>query len=143
MPGVSDETLAALEANIQAMGRFTDNLRSVSLLEVMKRATKGLGFVAAPQAQAAQFQCRCSRERAVASLTYFGMQERQSMMNDGAGSGVPLVQRALPDHPWRDRRPRLAGSARTGLKRSETGLSVRPVCDHITLQSKAGSTIQT
>lgn len=83
MPGVSDETLAALEANIQAMGSFTDNLRSVSLLEVMERATKGLGFVVAPQAQAAQFQCRCSRERAVASLTYFGMQERQSMMDDG------------------------------------------------------------
>ena len=83
MPGVSDETLAALEANIKAMGSFTDNLRSVSLLEVMERATKGLGFVAAPQAQPAQFRCRCSRERAVASLTYFGMQERQSMMDDG------------------------------------------------------------
>ncbi len=83
MPGVTDQTLSALESNIKAMGSFTDNLRSVSLLEVMERATQGLDFVAAPQAQAAQFRCRCSRERAVASLTYFGMQERQSMMDDG------------------------------------------------------------
>ena len=65
------------------MGSFTDNLRRMSLLEVMERATAGLNLVAAPQAQAAQFQCRCSRERAVASLAFFGMQERQTMMDDG------------------------------------------------------------
>ncbi|TSA85874.1 Hsp33 family molecular chaperone HslO [Deinococcus detaillensis] len=83
MPGVSDETLQALEQNIAAMGSFTDNLRLVSLLEVMEKATAGLNLVAAPQAQAARFQCRCSRERAVASLAFFDMSERQNMIEDG------------------------------------------------------------
>ncbi|AZI42313.1 Hsp33 family molecular chaperone HslO [Deinococcus psychrotolerans] len=83
MPGVSDETLQALEQNIAAMGSFTDNLRRVSLLEVMEKATAGLNLVAAPQAQAARFQCRCSRERAVASLAFFDMSERQNMIEDG------------------------------------------------------------
>lgn len=83
MPGASDETLKQLEANIAVMGSFTDNLRRVSLLEVMEKATAGLTLVAAPQAQAARFQCRCSRERAVSSLAFFGMSERQAMMDDG------------------------------------------------------------
>jgi molecular chaperone Hsp33 len=87
MPGVSDATLKALEDNMAKMGSFTDNLRAVSLLEVMERATAGLGFQAATEAQSAKFQCRCSRDRAVSSLTYFGAAERQEMM-DGGGQEV-------------------------------------------------------
>ncbi len=83
MPGVTDETLAALEANIAAMGPITDNLRRRSLLEVMEQAAAGLDLQVVAQAQAAKFRCRCSRQKAKNSLLYFGMQERQDMMNEG------------------------------------------------------------
>ncbi|WP_424952039.1 Hsp33 family molecular chaperone HslO [Deinococcus sp.] len=83
MPGVSDETLARLEANIAAMGPITDNLRANSLLEVMERAADGLDLQVVAQAQAAKFRCRCSRQKARNSLLYFGMQERQEMMQEG------------------------------------------------------------
>jgi molecular chaperone Hsp33 len=83
MPGASDETLAQLEANIAAMGPITDNLRSRTLLEVMERAAEGLNLQVVAQAQAAQFRCRCSRQKAKNSLLYFGMQERQEMMAEG------------------------------------------------------------
>jgi molecular chaperone Hsp33 len=83
MPGASDETLERLEANIAAMGPITDNLRYRTLLEVMERAAEGLSLQVVAQAQAAQFKCRCSRQKAKNSLLYFGMQERQEMMAEG------------------------------------------------------------
>lgn len=83
MPGVSDETLSKLEANVKAMGPITDNLRVRTLLEVMELATDGLDLQVVSQAQAAKFKCRCSRQKAKNSLLYFGMQERQEMMQEG------------------------------------------------------------
>ena len=83
MPGASDETLERLEANIRNMGPITDNLRQRSLLEVMELAAEGLGLQVVAQAQAASFRCRCSRQKARNSLLYFGMQERQEMMQEG------------------------------------------------------------
>lgn len=83
MPGVSDATLARVEANIKAMGPITDNLRRSSLLEIVQRATEGLDLHLQSDAQHAAFACRCSEERALASLTYFGPAERQEMIDEG------------------------------------------------------------
>ncbi|WP_034387198.1 Hsp33 family molecular chaperone HslO [Deinococcus sp. YIM 77859] len=83
MPGVTEETLARLEANIRGMGQLTDHLRRGSLLETMHQAAEGLDLVLAPEAQPAHFQCRCSRERALDSLKFFGPAERQEMIEEG------------------------------------------------------------
>lgn len=83
MPGASDETLARLEANVRGLGQITDRLRSGSILEVMQRAAEGLDLVLQPDAQAVQFACRCSEERALASLAYFGPDERREMIEEG------------------------------------------------------------
>lgn len=83
MPGVTDETLARLEANIRAVGQITDHLRAGGLLHAMQRATDGLNLTLAPEAQAARFECRCSRERALDSLKFFSHAERQEMMHAG------------------------------------------------------------
>ncbi len=83
MPGAKDETLARLEANVKAMGSITDNLRRGSVLEIVQRATEGLGLVLQPDATEARFACRCSEERALASLTYFAPSERQEMIDEG------------------------------------------------------------
>ncbi|WP_019007977.1 Hsp33 family molecular chaperone HslO [Deinococcus aquatilis] len=83
MPGVTDETLGKLEANIRSMGQITDNLRRGSLMETMHRAAEGLELLLAAEAQSARFQCRCSREKASDSLKFFDAQERQDMMDAG------------------------------------------------------------
>ncbi|WP_155298102.1 Hsp33 family molecular chaperone HslO [Deinococcus kurensis] len=83
MPGVTDETLAKLEANIRAMGQITDNLRRGGLLEAISRATEGLDLQLATEAQPARFECRCSRERAADSLKFFNPEERQEMIEAG------------------------------------------------------------
>ncbi|GGR89830.1 Hsp33 family molecular chaperone HslO [Deinococcus sedimenti] len=83
MPGVTDETLAKLEANIRAMGQLTDSLRQGGLLTAIQRATEGLDLHLAPDAQAARFECRCSRDRAADSLKFFTAAERQDMIDTG------------------------------------------------------------
>lgn len=83
MPGVTDATLARLEANIRAMGQLTDHLRRGSLLETLLTAAEGLDPVLAPGAQAARFQCRCSREKALDSLKFFTGEERLDMIETG------------------------------------------------------------
>ena len=83
MPGASEETLARLETNIKAMGPITDNLRQSSLLAAVERATEGLGLELQPDALGVQLRCRCSEERALASLAYFGPAERREMIEDG------------------------------------------------------------
>ncbi|UBV43190.1 Hsp33 family molecular chaperone HslO [Deinococcus taeanensis] len=83
MPGVTDETLGKLEANIRAMGQITDNLRRGGLLEAIHRAMDGLDITLAPDAQGARFECRCSRSRAADSLKFFTAQERQDMIDSG------------------------------------------------------------
>ena len=83
MPGVSDETLARLEANIAGLGMLTDQLRDGGLLGAMQGAAEGLDLQLATEAQPARFSCRCSRERAADSLKFFGAQERQEMIDAG------------------------------------------------------------
>ncbi|MCP2013794.1 molecular chaperone Hsp33 [Deinococcus sp. HSC-46F16] len=83
MPGVTDETLARLEANIRGMGQLTDHLRRGSLLETMQTAAEGLDLVLAAAAQPARFQCRCSRGKALDSLKFFAPGERQEMRDEG------------------------------------------------------------
>lgn len=83
MPGVSDETLGRLEANIAGMGMLTDSMRRGGILEAVQRATEGLDVQLAPSAQSARFSCRCSRDKALDSLKFFSADERQEMMDEG------------------------------------------------------------
>ncbi|MCD0175993.1 Hsp33 family molecular chaperone HslO [Deinococcus sp. 14RED07] len=83
MPGVTDETLGKLEANIRAMGQITDNLRRGGLMEAINRATDGLNVQLAAEAQGSRFECRCSREKASDSLKFFDAAERQDMIDAG------------------------------------------------------------
>ncbi len=83
MPGVTDETLGMLEANIRRMGLLTDNMRRGGLMEAITQATQGLDVQLAPQAQSARFSCRCSREKALDSLKFFTAEERAEMMEAG------------------------------------------------------------
>nr|WP_183984803.1 Hsp33 family molecular chaperone HslO [Deinobacterium chartae] len=83
MPGASDETLARLEANIARLGSMTTALRAGSLLEVVQRATEGLGLEIHEQAMPVRFECRCSEEKALSALAYFDRSERLDMIDQG------------------------------------------------------------
>ncbi|GAA5440797.1 Hsp33 family molecular chaperone [Deinococcus indicus] len=95
MPGVTDETLGKLEANIRAMGQITDNLRRGGLMEAINRATDGLNVQLAAEAQASRFECRCSREKASDSLKFFDAAERQDMI---AAGGQEIVCHWCGEH---------------------------------------------
>jgi molecular chaperone Hsp33 len=84
MPGVTDATLSKLEANISAMGTFTNTLKLENgLLGVVNLALDGLGFEPNENALELRWQCRCSRDKALQSLTFFGDVERQDMIENG------------------------------------------------------------
>jgi molecular chaperone Hsp33 len=84
MPGVTDATLSKLEANINAMGTFTNTLKLENgLLGVVNLALDGLGFEPYENALELRWQCRCSRDKALQSLTFFGDVERQDMIENG------------------------------------------------------------
>jgi molecular chaperone Hsp33 len=83
VPGVTEATLAALEENVRQMGQFTNVLRQEGLLGAVERITKGLDYAMNEDSLSLKFQCRCSMDRAVQALTYFGPDERQEMIESG------------------------------------------------------------
>ncbi len=83
MPGVTEATLSLLEANVRTLGQFTTVLRQEGLLGAVERITKGLDYVMNEESLGLKFQCRCSMDRAVQALTYFGPDERQEMIESG------------------------------------------------------------
>jgi molecular chaperone Hsp33 len=84
MPGVSDATLSKLEDNIKNMGTFTNAMRLENgLLGAINQALHELDFEANPNALELLWQCRCSRDKALQSLTFFGDVERDEMIANG------------------------------------------------------------
>ena len=83
LPGASDETLSRLEANVRGLGLLTDTMGRIGLLGAVQAATEGLDLEMLPDALPLRLACRCSEERALASLAFFGPEERQEMIEEG------------------------------------------------------------
>jgi molecular chaperone Hsp33 len=83
MPGASESVLAQLEAQVNTLGPFTARLASQGILGVLEHLFTGLEYQQVAEPLPVRFQCRCSRERARDSLRFFGLSERQEMMDDG------------------------------------------------------------
>lgn len=83
MPGISDETLSILERNISEIGMITDLLRRDSLLYAMQQIAKDLDIQFSSKASEVSYQCRCSREKALDSLRFFDLAEREDMQEAG------------------------------------------------------------
>ena len=84
MPGVTDATLSKLEASIAGLGTFTNAMRlENNLLGVVNLALTGLEFEANSDALELRWQCRCSRDKALQSLTFFGNLELDDMIENG------------------------------------------------------------
>jgi molecular chaperone Hsp33 len=83
MPGVSDKTLARVEANVKAVGQFTSAMTEGGLLGVVERLTSGLDLDLSGDAVDLEFRCRCSTERALGALAYFPNDEREDMIRSG------------------------------------------------------------
>ncbi len=84
MPGATEDTLLKLEANIKSMGTFTNVLKLENgLLGVINRALAGLDFEANENALELLWQCKCSRDKALQSLSFFGSLELQDMISNG------------------------------------------------------------
>ncbi len=83
IPGVSDETLETLEANLRSMPQLTSIMRDEGLGGVVVRALEGLEFVAQRETLPLEFKCRCSLERAINAMTFFSDSEREEMAASG------------------------------------------------------------
>ena len=84
IPGVTDETLETLEANLRAMPQLTSIMRDQGLGGVVARALEGLEFIAQGETLPLEFKCRCSLERAINAMTFFSDREREEMaLSDG------------------------------------------------------------
>lgn len=83
MPGVTEATLAKLEANIRRLGMLTDQMRQAGILGAMQQVADGLEIQLAAEAQSVALSCRCSRDRAKDSLKFFDASERQEMIDEG------------------------------------------------------------
>ena len=83
IPGVTDETLETLEANLRAMPQLTSIMRDQGLGGVVARALEGLEFIAQGETLPLEFKCRCSLERAINAMTFFSDREREEMALSG------------------------------------------------------------
>ena len=83
IPGVSDQTLETLEANLRTMPQLTTIMRDEGLGGVVSRALEGLEFTAQGETLALSFKCRCSLERAINAMTFFSDKEREEMALSG------------------------------------------------------------
>jgi molecular chaperone Hsp33 len=88
MPGVSEESLHRLEVNLRGLPQLTTLMRQEGLLGALGRLLDGLEFSVNPTTVPLEFKCRCSREKALDSLRFFGADERAEMIADGGQETV-------------------------------------------------------
>lgn len=82
MPGASEETLSRLETQVGELGTFTDAVEGRELQDLIAELLRGLDpILEAPQPAA--FRCRCSEEKALNSLQFFGPEELEDMIQEG------------------------------------------------------------
>ncbi|RIH89616.1 Hsp33 family molecular chaperone HslO [Calidithermus roseus] len=96
MPGCPDEAISRLEANLAGRLSVTDLLLSKGLEGTVQALMQGLDYEPTNLAAVGfseghipvRFGCRCTRERATASLVYFTSQEREEMIAEDGGAEV-------------------------------------------------------
>lgn len=89
LPGVEDAAITLLEANVRAVGSFTDALDRDGLLQVMEELCWGLELeVLTKEAMPLGFRCRCSDERALSAVAQFSPEERAEMIAEQGGAEV-------------------------------------------------------
>ena len=83
MPGYEEETLSALEENLAKMHSVTDMLQEGMLpVDILQVALDGLGFKSMGTSPVS-FACNCSRERTSKVLISLGIEELQSLVDEG------------------------------------------------------------
>lgn len=83
MPGVEEETLMQLEANVRGLGLLTDAMKDGGILGALQRVAKELDLQLAPAAEGVEVRCRCSAESAADALRFFDEAEHAEMIAEG------------------------------------------------------------
>ncbi len=80
MPGISDETLAALERSVSAAPHVTEVIRKgAGARELLQSALDGIAFNVL-ETHPVEFRCKCSFERAVSIVAALGREEVEDML---------------------------------------------------------------
>ncbi|RIH82949.1 33 kDa chaperonin [Calidithermus terrae] len=96
MPGCPDAVISRLETNLAGRLSITDLLLSEGLEGTVQTLLEGLAYDPTDLSVVGfheghipvRFGCRCTRERATASLVYFSSQEREDMITEDGGAEV-------------------------------------------------------
>jgi molecular chaperone Hsp33 len=96
LPGCPEWATQKLEANLAGRTSITDLLLEKGLEGSIETLLEGLDYDPTDLSAVGfhegyiplQFKCRCSRERALASLVYFSPEERQEMIEKDGGAEV-------------------------------------------------------
>ncbi|MGH9802685.1 MAG: Hsp33 family molecular chaperone HslO [Blastocatellia bacterium] len=88
MPGVEDETLAAMEKAILAAPHVTDLIRNgASAQEMMASVFGNLPFEVM-ETHPVEFRCQCSYERAISIVAMLGLEEVGEMLEEDKGADL-------------------------------------------------------
>jgi len=96
LPDADEEAIARLERNLAGIRGFTDLLVQHGLEGAVERVLEGLGLEwtdlkalgFAEGSVPLAFRCRCSRDKALDTLAFFGPEEREAMIRDDGGAEV-------------------------------------------------------
>lgn len=86
MPGASDETIAALEAQLQRAPHVTDRIRQGASAEEMLLEAIGEFELNILDRRPVSFRCKCSHERAISIVTALGQDEIADMLDKDGGA---------------------------------------------------------
>jgi molecular chaperone Hsp33 len=86
MPGVAEETLAALEAHLQRAPHVTDCIRRGASAEEMLLEAIGEFELKVLDRRPVALRCKCSRERAIGIVTALGQEEVADMLDKDGGA---------------------------------------------------------
>lgn len=88
MPGATDETLDAMEARINELGRFSDLLESQPSVEALLDLLVGEGNSTILEKIPVQFHCDCSKARFTRGLKSIGETELLTLADEDKGAEI-------------------------------------------------------
>lgn len=94
LPGAPEEAIARLEENLKAVPGFSQLLKEKGLPGAVEAVLRGLGFeklgekAGLPPEIPIAFRCRCDREKARTSLSFFTPDELERMAQEGGAEVV-------------------------------------------------------
>ena len=88
LPGASEETISALEARLQILGRFSDYLSQGLSLEALLKLLVGEADYKVLAKEPVGFRCQCTHDKLANALKLLGAAELKEMIEEDGGADL-------------------------------------------------------